>query len=148
MTRKWLPGVLAAALLAAAGCDGSGGNGGIYAGGTTTKFTDTKLRGTWESTATSLYSGSLLIGMDTITITGDLESQTPPEWNGGDDAKRPFSNIAKNAPYPCYTEEGTLFIETVGAVRGFPFVYSTSGTERYLRFTFGGREEALKRTGD
>jgi hypothetical protein len=54
MIQKRLCGVLAAALLAAAGCDGTGGNGGIYNGGTTTKFTDSKLRGTWESTATSL----------------------------------------------------------------------------------------------
>jgi hypothetical protein len=84
--------------------------------------------------------------MDTITITGYSEWQTPR--NGGDDAKRPFRNFAKNAPYPCYTADGTLFIETAGDVPGFPYVYSTSGTERYLRFTFGGREEALKRTGD
>jgi hypothetical protein len=62
MIRKWLPGVLAAALLAAAGCDGTGGNGGVYnGGGTTTKFVDSRLRGTWESTDTNLYSGSLLI---------------------------------------------------------------------------------------
>jgi hypothetical protein len=145
MIRKWLPGVLAAALLlAAAGCDGSGGIGGNY----TTKFTDTRLRGTWESTDTSLYSGSLLIGMDTITVTGYGEAQTPPAWDGGDDAKRPFRNFAKNAPYPCYTEDGKLFIETAGDVPGFPFVYSTSGMDRYLRFTFGGRDEALKRTGN
>jgi hypothetical protein len=139
--RKWLCSVLAAALLVAAGCDGSGGT---Y----TNKFVDSRLRGTWESTDTSLYSGSLVIGVDTVTVTGCGEAQTPPEWNGGDDAKRPFRNFAKNAPYPCYTADGTLFIETAGDMPGFPFVYSTSGTERYLRFMFGGRDEALKRTGN
>jgi hypothetical protein len=141
MAGKWLSGVLAAALLLAA-CDGTGG------GNSGNKFVDSKLRGTWESTDASLYSGSLVIGVDTITVTGYGEAQTPPEWNGGDDAKRPFRNFAKNAPYLCYTEGGTLFIETAGDVPGFPFVYSTSGTERYLRFMFGGRDEALKRTGD
>jgi hypothetical protein len=140
MARKWLPGVLSAALLLAA-CDVTGGN-------TNKKFVDSKLRGTWESTDASLYSGALVIGFDTITINGYGESQTPPIYSGGDDAKRPFRNLAKNAPYPCYTEDGALFIETSGGAQGFLFVYSTSGSERYLRFTFGGRDEALKRTGD
>jgi hypothetical protein len=31
---------------------------------------------------------------------------------------------------------------------GFPYVYSTSGPQQYLRFTFREREEALKRMGD
>jgi hypothetical protein len=140
MTRKRLCGALAAALLLAA-CDVTGG-----------KFVTSTVRGTWESTDTSLYSGVLVIDFDTITISGYSESQTPPSWNGGDDAKRPFKNFAKNAPYACYTEDGTLFIETSGGVQSFPYVYSTvyptSGPEQYLRFTFGGRDEALKRTGD
>jgi hypothetical protein len=136
MIQKRLCGVLAAALLLAAGCDAGGNN----------QFVDSKLRGVWESTDTSLYSGVLVIGFNTITITGYGESQTP--YFGGDDAKRPFRNLSKSAPYPCYTEEGTLFIETIGSVPGFLYAYSTSGSERYLRFTFGGREEALKRTGD
>jgi hypothetical protein len=141
MERKRLRGLLAAALLLAAGCDVDGGNGN-------NKFVDSKLRGTWESTDESLYSGALVIGFDAITITGYGNLQTPPIYSGGDDDQRLFRNLAKNAPHPCYTEDGTLFIETVGAVPGFPYVYSTSGSDRYLRFPFGEREEVLKRTGD
>jgi hypothetical protein len=139
MAGKWLCGLLATALLLISSCD-------IV--GSSSKFVDSKLRGTWESTDASLYSGRLVIGFDTITISGYGESQTPPEWNGGDDAKRPFRNIARNAPYPCCTEDGKLFIETFGGVPEFPYVYFASSAERYLRFSFGGREEALKRTGD
>jgi hypothetical protein len=45
-------------------------------------------------------------------------------------------------------EDNTLFIETLEDVRGFTYAYSANGLERYLRFSFGGREEALKRKAD
>jgi hypothetical protein len=87
MPRKWLS-VLLAAALPLAGCTVDGiGN---------IKFTDSKLRGVWKSTDTSLYSGGLVTGFDTMTITGCGASQTPPAWNGGDDAKRAFRNLARN----------------------------------------------------
>ncbi|MDR2477875.1 MAG: hypothetical protein LBD48_01030 [Treponema sp.] len=73
MVGKWLSGVLVAALLLAA-CDGTGG------GNSGNKFVDSKLLGTWESTDASLYSGRLVIGFDTITISGYGES--PPRRNG------------------------------------------------------------------
>jgi hypothetical protein len=112
------------------------------------KTIDFNLRGAWESTDASLYSGKLVIGVDTITITGYAESQTPPAWNGGDDTLRPFRDFAKGAPYACYAEEGKLFITTVGGEKNVPYLYSTSGQDKFLFFNFGGREEALKRTGD
>jgi hypothetical protein len=136
IAKKWVFGVLAVALFAA--CDGT------Y---TDYKTVDSKLRGTWESTNPDEYSGTLVISFDTITITGYSESQTPPPWNGGDDSKRPFRDFAKGAPYSCYTDDGKLFIKkTDGNEQNFPYIYYPSGSEKYLRFTFGGRDEALKRT--
>jgi hypothetical protein len=135
-TKNWLFGLLAAALFVS--CDG------VY---TDTNAVDSKLRGTWESTDISLYSGTLVIGYDTITITGYSETQTPPTWNGGDDNKRPFKDFARNAPLTCYTEDGKLFIKTVTDVREVPYAYSKDDTGYYLFFAFGGRSEALKRTG-
>jgi hypothetical protein len=138
--RKWLAGLPAALLLAMlfVSCEVTG----AY------KTIDSKLHGTWESTDTNLYSGKLLIGSDTVTITGYAESQTPPVWNGGDDARRPFGDFAKNAPYACYTEDEKLFIMTVLDEKIVPYRYSTNSQGRFLFFNFGGREEALKRTGD
>jgi hypothetical protein len=106
---------------------------------------DLDLHGTWESTDRTVYSGILEIDFDTITIMGYAESQTPYK---GDDSKRPFRDFAKNAPLPCYTEDGKLFIGFSGDVRSLRYNYSKAGQERYLHFTFGGRPEALKRTGN
>jgi hypothetical protein len=137
--RKYLFGLLAAALFVSCG-EGSDTNYNAV---------DSRIRGTWESTDTNVYSGKLVIGYDTITITGYSEGQTPSVWDGGDDSKRPFREFAKGAPLVCYTEEdGTLFIKTVGDVLSVPYSYSASGLDKYLFFTFGGRPEALKRTGN
>jgi hypothetical protein len=136
IAKKWVFGLLAAALLAS--CDG------VYTG---YKTVDSKLHGTWESTVTdSRYSGKLVIALDTITITGYSESQTPPAWNGGNDNERPFKDFARGAPLPCYTEDGKLFIRVVGDVLSVPYEYSKAGQDRFLYFAFGGRPEALKRT--
>jgi hypothetical protein len=134
MTKKWLFGLLALGFVLA-GCEGIS-NG---------KTVDLDLRGTWESTDTSLYSGKLVIDFDTITITGYSESQTryPRE-----DDKRPFKDFAKNVPLPCYTEDGKLFIEMIGGEQSVPYLYTSGVQGRFLRFKFGDREEALKRTGN
>jgi hypothetical protein len=105
---------------------------------------DFKLRGTWESTATDPYSGKLIIGYDTIKIIGYNQSKTP--WLG-DDNDRPFKDFAKNAPLGCYTEGEKLFITTATGTKSVPYLYSTHGGDKYLLFHFGGRDEALKRTG-
>lgn len=112
------------------------------------EITDFKLHGTWESTDTNLYSGRLVIDIDTITITGYAESQTPAAWDGGDDTKRPFRDFAKGAPLACYSGDGKLFITTVEGDKSVPYIYSTSGQGQFLFFNFGGREEALKRRGN
>jgi hypothetical protein len=130
---KWLSALLAALLFVS--CDVSG----VY------KTNDFNLRGAWESTVTDPYSGKLVIGVDTITITGYAESQT--QWYG-DDTKRPFGEFAKGAPLPCYSDDNKLFITTVGGEKIVPYLYSTSGQDKFLSFDFGGRAEALKRTGN
>jgi hypothetical protein len=109
------------------------------------KTIEFKLQGTWESTDTALYYGKLIIDIDTITITGYAEFQTP--WNGDDD-KRPFRDFAKNAPLPCYSEDGKLFIMAGGGEKSVPYYYYTAGQNKYLLFTFGGRDEILKKTGN
>jgi hypothetical protein len=143
--QKWLSALLAALPLVMlfASCDAEG----MY------KTIDFKLHGTWESTSVVLYSGQLVIGSDTITITGYDEWQTPDVWKGGDDARRPFRDFAKNAPLACYSDEGKqdegkLFITTVGGEKIVPYIYSTSGQDKYLFFKFGDRDEALKRTAN
>jgi hypothetical protein len=136
MTKKWLFGLLALGFVLE-GCEGiTNGN---------SKTVDLKLHGTWESTDTNLYSGKLVIDFDTIVITGYDESQTRYLW---EDDKRPFKDFAKNVPLPCYTEDGKLFIEMVGGEQSVLYVYTTNRQGKFLRFSFGGREEALKRTGN
>jgi hypothetical protein len=136
MAQKWLSALLVAILFGACNVNGD------Y------KTTEFKLHGTWESTDTSLYSGELVIGVDTITIIGYAEKQTPSVWEGGDDAKRPFRDFAKNAPIPCHTDDGKLFIMTVGGEKIVPYLYSTSDQGKFLFFTFGNRGEALKWIGN
>jgi hypothetical protein len=133
--QKWLSALLAALPLAMlfVFCDADG----FY------KTIDFKLQGAWESTDITLYSGTLVIGGDTITITGYAESQTP---RNGNDTKRPFRDFAKNAPLACYSEDGKLFITTVGGEKIVPYLYSAQGQDKHLFFNFGGRDEALKRT--
>jgi hypothetical protein len=133
--QKWLSVLPAALAMLFVSCDING----LY------KTIDYKLHGTWESTNAVPYSGKLVIDGDTITIIGYDDSQTP--WYG-DEAKHPFKNFAKNAPLPCYSEEGKLLITTVGGEKIVPYLYFPNGQDKYLSFNFGGRDEALKRTGD
>jgi hypothetical protein len=124
--QKWLFALLPAMLFVS--CEVNG----VY------KTIDFKLHGTWESTDTNLYSGQLVIGGNTITITGYAESQTP--WTGND-ARRSFRDFAKNAPLPCYSEEGKLFITTVGGEKIVPYLYFPNGQDKFLSFEFGDRPE-------
>jgi len=57
------------------------------------KSFDSKLRGTWVSNDPGLYSGTLKIDSETITIDGYGE-----DWTSmvGDDSKRPFKDIPKS----------------------------------------------------
>ena len=110
------------------------------------KSFDSSLRGTWVSNETGLYSGTLRIESDTITIDGYGE-----DWASlvGDDTRRPFKDYPKRVPLKGYSAEGKIFIEYGGTVQdGIPYVYTEVGTypQKYklLEFSFGGRKEILQ----
>jgi hypothetical protein len=111
-----------------------------------TKSFDKKLRGTWVSNESGLYSGSLKIDSYTITIDGYGE-----DWTSlvGDDSRRPFRDFPKRVPLPGYSEEGEIYITYKDTPQdGIPFTYSEVGSypQKYklLEFTFGGRKEILQ----
>jgi len=111
------------------------------------KLFNSDLRGTWVSNEQNgLYSGTLKIDADTITIDGYGE-----DWTSlvGDDSKRPFRDFPKRVPLKGYSEEGKIFIEYGGTVKdGIPYIYSETGTYpnkyKILDFNFGGRSEKLQ----
>jgi hypothetical protein len=110
------------------------------------KSFDSKLRGTWISNESGLYSGTLKIDYDTITIDGYGE-----DWTSlvGDDSKRPFKDFPKRIPLDGYSEEGKIFIEYGGTEQeGIPYLYTETGSYpreyKLLEFTFGGRKEILQ----
>lgn len=107
---------------------------------------DINLRGTWISNDQSVYSGTVTIILDRITITGYDESQTPLF---GDDDKRPFKNFTKGVALPGYTEEGCIHIKDVGTWQT-PLAYEYYETidypqRRFLRIAFNGRIEILEK---
>jgi len=109
------------------------------------------LHGTWVSNDTAIYSGTLIISNDRITISGYDEGQTPPPLEGGNDNKRPFKDFTKGTALKGYSEEGKIFIEDGGMVQeGIPYIYWDDSPPpdykkvKFLRFTFGGRVETLK----
>jgi len=111
-----------------------------------TKSFERKLRGTWVSNETGLYSGSLKIDSYTITIDGYGE-----DWTSlvGDDSSRPFKDFPKRLPLPGYSEEGEIYITYKDTPQdGIHFIYSEVGSypQKYklLEFTFGGRRETLQ----
>ncbi|MDR2923412.1 MAG: hypothetical protein LBU85_08745 [Treponema sp.] len=111
------------------------------------KSFDNVLHGTWKSNGeSSVYSGTLKIDFDTITIDGYWEKQTPLE--NGNDNERPFRGYPKRVPLKGYSEEGKIFIDYGGAVNGIPYIYTETGAYppkyKLLEFTFGGREEILQ----
>jgi hypothetical protein len=116
------------------------------------KSFDSRLRGTWISNETGLYSGSLIIDYDPLTIGGYGE-----DWTSivGDDGKRPFKGFPKGVPLNGYSEKGEafekgeIFIEYPGSTfNSIPYVYTELGTypQKYklLEFSFGGRKEILQ----
>jgi len=135
--------VLSALLICS--CDGlQGSQSGSY------KSFNYDLRGTWVSNESGLYSGTLKIDSDTITIDGYGEY-----WISlvGDDNKRPFKDFPKRVPLKGYSEEGKIFIDYGGtAQNGIPYIYTQTGDypNRYklLEFSFGGRNEILQWTAD
>jgi len=115
-----------------------------------TKSFDKKLRGTWVSNETGLYSGSLKIDIYTITIDGYRE-----DWTSlvGNDSRRPFRDFPKRLPLPGYSEDREIFITYKDAPQdGIRFTYSEVGTYprkyKLLEFDFGGRRETLQCMAD
>ena len=113
------------------------------------KKIDYKLQGTWVSNDPSVYSGSLKITYDRITIKGYSEGQTP---SSGDDNNRPFKAFTKGIALKAYSEEGQIFIEDGGLLQGgIPYTYWEDSPppeykrKQFLRFTFGGRQETLQK---
>ena len=113
-----------------------------------TKSFDNKLQGTWVSNDPAIYSGTLVIGSNRITITGYSEGQTP---FGGNDNNRPFKDFIKGIALKGYSEEGKIFIEDGGLLQeGIPYTYWDDSPppdykkRRFLRFTFGSRVETLQ----
>jgi hypothetical protein len=147
-----------AALLAAsaAACNGDTDGSGYQS-------FDSDMRGTWATNTPpdylAGYSGGIVITRDTITITG-YEGTI---GFGADEATRPFRGFTRGGALPGYPEktashdypdhEGTLFIKDAGVWQtgiGYSFYRAGSGSSSYqyfLRFSFGGREETLRKTG-
>jgi len=114
------------------------------------KYFDSKLRGTWISNDSGLYSGTLTISSDTITIDGYGE-----DWKSmvGDDSKRPFKDIHKRVSFKGYSEDDKIFIENGDAAQnGIPYIYTEVETyqKRYklFDFSFGDRKEILQFKAD
>jgi hypothetical protein len=108
-----------------------------------TKKFDYKLQGTWISNDPSVYSGSLIIDYNKITILGYSEIQTPHD---GDDTRRPFRNFTKGIPLSGYSEDDKIFIIDAGQLQeSIPYIYNeeNNGHNKILRLTFGDRIEVL-----
>jgi len=113
------------------------------------KSFDTNLYGTWVSNDPSVYSGTLEIDFDHITIKGYSENQTQ---SGKDDSVRPFRNFTKGIPLKGYSEDGKLFIQDSGVLQeGIPYTYWEESPppdynkSKFLRFTFSNRVERLQK---
>ena len=115
------------------------------------------IQGTWTTNdPESRYIGTLEITYNRITITGYGETQTPAF--GGNDLERPFRNFTKGIALEGYTEnvEETggkiILIKDAGTWHeGIPYTYwygyppSDFKKVELLRFTFGGRQETLRK---
>jgi len=136
--RTVFAGLLAAFLVSACDWVGAGGLNSF----------DYNLRGTWVSNDPGIYSGTVVIDYNTITITGYSENQTPLL---GDDNKRPFRNFVKGIPLKGYSDsaDGKIFIEKNGILQeGIPYTYWENSSlltkTKLLTLTFGGRDEILQ----
>ena len=108
------------------------------------KTFDYDLRGTWISNDMSVYSGTLIIEYNKITILGYEEGQTPLF---GNDDQRPYKNFTKGVALSGYSEVEQFFIADAGVVQeGIRYTYYAEnyGQLKFLRFTFGGRIETLQ----
>ena len=121
------------------------------------------LQGTWVSHEQhDIYSGTLVITFNSITITGFYPSQTPPAGCPylGNDFYRPFRDFTKNTALRGYSEEGQrvgmsivghIFIWDIGTLQaplfytywwnGVPF----AGREHFLSFTFNNKTHTFRR---
>ena len=118
---------------------------------------DWDLHGTWTTNdSESRYTGTLVIDYSRITITGYSETQTPTP--GGNDTERPFRAFTKNTPLEGYTEEQETTGEKVMLIKDagtwqepITYLYWSDHpppdfkTVEFLRFTFGGRQETLRK---
>ena len=118
---------------------------------------DWDIQGTWKTNdPESRYSGTLVITYNRINITGYGETQTPAL--GGNDTERPFRNFTKGIALEGYTEEveetgeKVILIKDAGAWQeAIPYTYwyryppSDFKKVELLRFTFGGRQETLRK---
>jgi len=105
------------------------------------KSFDSRLQGTWASNDPSVYSGGLVIGFNSIKITGYYENQkdlTKPD-------ELPFKYFTKDAVLEGYSEEGKIFIKDKGVIQeGILFTfYTDKDGKKHLKFTFGERPEIL-----
>jgi len=118
------------------------------------------LQGTWVSNDPSVYSGTIKIDYNRITISGYSESQTPRPF--GNDNQRPFKDFTKGMPLKGYSEEGSIqegnsfkgniFIEDGGLQKSIPYTYWENSfspdyiQRQFLYFNFGDRQETLVKT--
>ena len=145
----WLIGICAALFVTACDLENTDDETGSY------RRFDWDLHGTWETNDPgSRYKGALDITYSRITITGYGEIQTPVY---GNDAERPFRNFTKGISLEGCTEELETG-EKVMAIKdaeawqeGIPYTYwydyPPPDFKRvdFLRFTFGGRQETLRK---
>ena len=108
---------------------------------------DYNLRGTWISNDNTVYSGTLKIDYDSITITGYSEDQTP---SLGNDNRRPFKSFTKGVALKGYSDGGKIFINDGGSLKeGISYIYwetppSFSNKKKFIKFNFGDRDETLE----
>jgi hypothetical protein len=140
MTKKAVFGFVVAVMVVAAGCDGDSLDGGYF---------EAKLRGTWETynPVSPGYSGTLVIGWDTVTVTGYDQTAYYPL----NESQRPFKGITKGVSRKGYSDDGKMYLNDFGWKEGIAYEYDAGATPDYtklLRFTFGGRAETLLKTGE
>jgi len=109
-----------------------------------------KLRGTWMSNSPecSGYDGILTITYNTINIEGYIGTITCEDWYA-QETTRPFWSLGltQNSTFKGYDEGGYLYIQDRGQwMDGIPFDYWEDAVgQKFLSFTFDGREELLRK---
>ncbi|MDR1022977.1 MAG: hypothetical protein LBL94_06895 [Prevotellaceae bacterium] len=119
---------------------------------------ETRLRGTWETHNPQPYdySGMIVIGKTTITITGYEKMFYDPE----DDLQCPFKDITKGVSLKGYSKvdssaagKGKIYINDFDWKEGITYEYMSTSTSsgtypdytKLLRFSFEGRSETLRK---